>query len=420
MNIWILNHYAVPQKYYYLARSYNFARQLVQRGHKVTMFAASSVHNSEVNLIEDNKLFREMEEDGIPYVLFRARQYEGSGKARVINHIEGAWRMYRHCPKFIEKYGKPDVIFASAGQSLTLVAGIFLAKKLGIPCVCEVTDLWPESFVAYGMISRGNPLLKVLYAGEKWIYKKADALIFSMEGGRDYIIERGWDKDHGGPVDLNKVHHINNGLDLEQFDSNRISCVYEDPDLEDETSFKAVYCGSVKRVNDVGQLLDIAEYIDKHHSSSRIRILVYGDGEEKEPLRIRAESLGLKNIVFKGRVPKKYIPSILSRSDVCLMHWKATPLVKYGASLNKMFEYFASGKPILVNSVTGYDLITRHGCGISANLTTVEDYAEKLLSFTTMDREAYRLCCENARNTACRYDFVLLTDKLLSIFEKLL
>ena len=80
MNIWILNHYSVPQKYYYLARSYNFAKQLMKRGHKVTVFAASSVHNSDINLIEDNRLFCEIEEDGIPYVLFRARQYQGSGK----------------------------------------------------------------------------------------------------------------------------------------------------------------------------------------------------------------------------------------------------------------------------------------------------------------------------------------------------
>ena len=31
MNIWILNHYAVPQKYYYLSRSDNFAQQLIRR-----------------------------------------------------------------------------------------------------------------------------------------------------------------------------------------------------------------------------------------------------------------------------------------------------------------------------------------------------------------------------------------------------
>ena len=74
MNIWILNHYAVPQKYYYLARSYNFAQELIKRGHSVTIFAASSVHNSDINLITDGSLYREMSEDGINYVLFYGRQ----------------------------------------------------------------------------------------------------------------------------------------------------------------------------------------------------------------------------------------------------------------------------------------------------------------------------------------------------------
>ena len=44
MNIWFFNHYAVPTSLYPLARPYHFANHLQQKGHKVTIFAASSVH----------------------------------------------------------------------------------------------------------------------------------------------------------------------------------------------------------------------------------------------------------------------------------------------------------------------------------------------------------------------------------------
>lgn len=414
MNIWILNHYAVPQKYYYLARSYNFAQELIKRGHKVTIFAASSVHNSDINLIEGPEKYREMEEDGIPYVLFKARQYQGSGKARVINHIEGAWEMYRYCPKFVEKYGKPDVIFASAGQSLTLVAGIFLAKKLGVPCVSEVTDLWPESFVAYGLISATNPIVKFLYAGERWIYKKSDAIIFSMEGGRDYIINRGWDKDHGGPVDLSKVHHINNGVDLEAFDYNKTHYVLNDSDLDDESTFKVVYCGSVRQVNDIGMLVDVAQDL-KNKGADNVKLLIYGDGDERDMLENSARGKGLDNILFKGRVDKKFIPSILNRSDLCLMHWKPTPIANFGMSMNKVFEYFASGKPILSNNAPAYDLIKRYGCGTSADILCAENYATCIGVFANMDPSKYKEYCINARRAAEDYDFVVLTDKLMDV-----
>lgn len=53
MNIWLINHYAVPPKYYPLARPTLFAKNLMAKGHTVTVFAASSVHNSDVNLITD-------------------------------------------------------------------------------------------------------------------------------------------------------------------------------------------------------------------------------------------------------------------------------------------------------------------------------------------------------------------------------
>jgi hypothetical protein len=30
-----------------------------------------------------------------------------------------------------------------------------------------------------------------VYAGEEWIYKKADKLVFTMKGGREYITDQG-------------------------------------------------------------------------------------------------------------------------------------------------------------------------------------------------------------------------------------
>ena len=41
-----------------------------------------------------------------------------------------------------------------------------------------------------GLVYKKNPLLKLAYWAEYWLYKKADLLIFSMEGGKDYIKEK--------------------------------------------------------------------------------------------------------------------------------------------------------------------------------------------------------------------------------------
>ena len=417
MNIWILNHYAVPQKYYYLARSYNFAQELMNRGHTVTIFAASSVHNSDINLITDGSLYREMSEDSINYVLFYGRQYEGTGKDRIINHIDVAWKMVRHCPKFIDKYGKPDVIYASAGQTFTLVAGIKLAKKFGIKCVSEVTDLWPESFVAYDLIGRNSPILKLLYAGERWIYKKSDAVIFSMEGGADYILEKGWDTDHGGPIDMSKIHHINNGVDIDKFNSNKENFVYEDPDLNDKNIFKVVYTGSIRKVNKVEELVEVAKILQARKQNN-VKFLLWGTGDYVELVRGKIAEYGLKNIELKGFVEKKYIPSILEKSDLNIYILPESPLFKFGISANKTFEYFASGKPVLASANSGYSIIDRYQCGICLEKFSLETLAEEIIRFNNMPNEEYDQYCTNASMAAENYDFNKLTDKLLTILSK--
>jgi hypothetical protein len=66
------------------------------------------------------------------------------------------------------------------------------------------------SVLNYQGYSRYNPLIIALYWLEKWIYRNASALVFSMRGGWDYVKQKGWDK----AVRHSKVFHINNGVDI--------------------------------------------------------------------------------------------------------------------------------------------------------------------------------------------------------------
>ena len=46
--------------------------------------------------------------------------------------------------------------------------------------------------------------------------QKADSIIMTWEGGREYIVDQGWEKT----IDLNKVNHISNGVVIDSFDRN--------------------------------------------------------------------------------------------------------------------------------------------------------------------------------------------------------
>lgn len=406
MNIWLINHYAVPPKYYPLARQTCFAKQLARLGHSVLIFAASTVHNSNQNLITDGSPWREETVDGVRYVYIKCLDYQGNGLRRVYNICEFAWKL----PGVCRHFPRPDAIVATSMPPTSCAAGVWLARKYRCRGIAEIADLWPEGLVAYGIAGPRNPAVLALRQLEKWIYKKADAVVFTMEGAYDYITERGWEKD----VPRSKVFYINNGVDLEQFCLNRERFQAEDPDLDDPEHFKIVYTGSVRRVNDLGALLDAAKRI----SDPSVRFLVYGGGDELELLRRRAADEGIRNVVFKGFVEKTYIPSIVSRADAVLVHsgTQGVPLFRFGLSFNKLFDSLAAGRPVIMDVAAKYNPLERWGAGVCVE--SAERLPEAVRQIRSLDGEARARMCENALQAAREYDFKRLTAKLLEVIEQ--
>ena len=407
MNIWLINHYAVPPKYYPLARQTNFAKNLRAMGHTVTIFAASSVHNSDINLITDGRKWREETVDGVHYVYIHCCDYQGSGLKRIYNICEFAWKL----PGVCKHFSKPDAIVATSMPPTSCAMGVHLGRKWGCKTVAEIADLWPESIVAYGIAGPHNPAVLALRRLEKWIYKKADALVFTMEGAYDYIVEQGWDKE----IPRAKVHYINNGLDLEQFDHNKEHFRAEDPDLDDPDTFKVIYTGSIRRVNNLGLLLDAAKCVE----DPRIKFLIWGDGDEREALEQRVRDEGISNVAFKGKVEKKYVPSIVSRADLNFAHNTPSPLFRFGISFNKLFDYFAAGRPILCDFPCRYNPTAAYHVGMEVADARPQQIAAAIDALSALPEQERQVYSTNARRAAEDFDFKKLTDKLLNIIESL-
>lgn len=417
--IWILNHYAGNMFFEKGGRHYNFSKYLHRAGYNVTVFCCNAKHNSNAeNYFNIDGMWQEYyaEDINTPFVFIKGRPYIGNGKQRILNMLDFYLNVQKAAKEYAKIKGKPDVIIGSSVHPLTCVAAIHLSKFFRCRNIVEIRDLWPESFVAFGLISEQNLLLKLLYAGERWIYKKADAVVFSVEGGADYIIEKGWDTAHGGPIDMSKVCHINNGVDLEMFISNKENYDYDDPDLNDPAIFKVVYTGSIRKANRIEILPEVAKLL-KEKGQCKIKFLLWGAGDHVESVRDVIEEYGLENIVLKGFVEKKYVPSILEKGDLNIYVLTDSPLYKFGLSLNKMFEYFASGKPVLASTNSGYSIIDRYQCGVCLEEFDPENMAEEIIRFVNMPKEEYETYCANARNAAKDYDFKKLTDKLEGLLK---
>lgn len=406
MDIWLINHYAVPPKYYPLARQTYFAKHLMSMGHTVTIFAASTVHNSNINLITDGSPWREETVDGVHYVYIKCLDYRGNGLRRIYNMCEFAWKL----PGVCKKFPRPDAIVATTMPPTSCAMGVRLAKKYHCQGVAEIADLWPESIVAYGIAGSRNPAVIALRWLEKWIYTKADSVIFTMEGAYDYIMEQGWEKD----IPRDKVFHVNNGVDLETFDYNQQHYVVEDSDLYNANIFKVIYTGSIRKVNNLGLLLDVAKEI----RDPRIKFLIWGDGDELPTLQQRVMEEGIGNVTFKGRVEKKYVPSIVSRADLNMVHFEMNDILRFGVSYNKLFDYLAAGKAVFSTVRPGYSILEKNSCGCDTKGFSPQELADSIEEIAALPKESLAKMGTNARKTAEQYDFRVLTEKLLKVLEK--
>ncbi len=405
MNIWLIDHYSVPVKYYPLARQTNFAKNLILQGHNVIIFAASTVHNSDINLIEDGKKYIEVMDGKVKYILIHCHQYSGNGIRRIANMYEFAFKLEKICSNF----KKPDAIISTSMTLFACKKGLQLGKKYGCKNIAQITDLWPETIVAYQVASKWNPIVLYMRQIEKWIYKNADKIIFSMEGAFDYIQERGWEK----VIPRNKVYFINNGVNLDEFNFNRDHYRIIDADLSNESLFKVIYTGSIRKVNNVNKLLDVALKI----KNPNIRILIWGDGDQKEDLLKRIKNEKIENVIFKGKTDKRNIPFIVSMADLNIVHNSSSPLYRFGISFNKIFDYFAAGKPMLTDFECKYNPMVSEDAGIEVSSGDAEKIAEKIEEVARLETNKYMDYCNNAKKAAKKYDFKNLTVLLLKIIQ---
>ena len=85
-------------------------------------------------------------------------------------------------------------------------------------------------------------------------------------------------------------------------------------------------------------------------------------------------------------------------------------------SQNKLFDYLASGKPVLSNLPSNYSIINKYDCGIERSFTGPEDFAEQIRQMIS-DKDSMKRWGENARTTAELYSFVSHTNHLIDIIE---
>lgn len=397
-----------------IVRHHNLAKYIDKEKYNVYVISSSAVHNSDFNFITDNKKYKVHNIDDVNYVHIKANQYKGNGLKRIISILQFYWNTKTARRKLEKEIGKPDVVYASSPVPTAAILGLRIAKKSKAKSIVEVRDLWPDSIVSFNVAKKNNILVKILYYIEKIMYVKADKLVFTMAGGKEYIQT----KKYAKKIDLNKIYNINNGVDIAQYEDNsKKYFVNEDTELNDSSTFKLLYAGSIRKAYNVKQILELAKKI-QDNNFDKVRVFLFGNGNEKPEMIKYCEDNKIYNVIFRDFVDNKYIPDIMSKCDICLLHGQNVDIFKYGTSQNKMFAYLFSGKPIISSFYNPYELIEKNGCGITLRNNTLDEYYDAFIKIYTTyndNKEKYK---ENDKKLLQQFDYKNLAKKLEEVIEK--
>ena len=397
-----------------IVRHHNLAKYMDKTKYNVYIISSSAVHNSDFNFITDKKKFQISNIDGVNYIHIKANQYKGNGLKRIISILQFFLNTIISRHKIKKMIGKPDIVYASSPVPTAAVLGLRIARKEKAKSIIEVRDLWPDSIVSFNVAKKNNILVKILYYIEKIMYIKSDKLVFTMAGGKEYLLT----KKYRDKIDLSKVYNINNGVDVEQYEYNSNNYfVEDDEELNDLSTFKILYTGSIRKAYNVKQILELAKKIQDNNFDN-VRIFLFGNGNEKEELVEYCEKNNIKNVIFRKFVDNKYIPNIMSKCNICLLHGKNVDIFKYGTSQNKMFAYLFSGKPIISSFYNPYELIEKNGCGITLKNNTLDEYYEAFVKIYNNYDKMKDVYKENDKELLSRFDYKELAKQLEDVIEK--
>jgi glycosyltransferase involved in cell wall biosynthesis len=407
MRIWILNHYAVTPGQGSGTRHYDMARWLVQRGHRVVIFASSFDHVSRVERLAPGRLRAEQNVGGVDFVWLRTVAYRTNSSRRIANMLSYAV----HALSVQHRYARPDVVIGSSVHPFAGLAAYAIARIRACPFVFEVRDLWPQTLIDLGEMPADSLSARSLRKLERFLYRRAARVVTLLPRAEDYIVRSG--------IPRSRIAYIPNGVVIADRSESPMGSWYARLQAwRAGASFVAAYIGAHSYVYGLDVLLDAARPL-RDRDGGWIGLVLVGDGPEKDRLVRRASRERLSNVLFLDPVPKRQVPALLRSVDAGIVHVRRNRVHRFGISFNKLFDYLASERPIIFACAAVNDPVAESGAGVSIEPDSPEAMAGALALMASTPVEERRAMGERGRAYVRRHhDIPMLADRLASVLEE--
>jgi len=271
----------------------------------------------------------------------------------------------------------------------------------------NTTIITRDLFTVFLFRLRGK---SVVYNAHNWSYLKGlfsklisknTPIICNSKGTQDALFNAGF----------KKTTVIHNGVDVEDFDDFDKS-IREKLTTDDKKNI-AMYVGHLYKWKGIDVVVESARILK--NNTDILFVIVGGNEEDIEIYKEKIKDL--KNILFIGHVSKKEISSYMSSANVLLLpNTKDSEESVLYTSPIKMFEYMASGVPVIASDLPSIREVLNKDNAILIRTDDPKDMTDAILS-TLVNKEVAILKAEQARKDVLGYTWNKYGEKILNFLE---
>ena len=384
------------------ARTYDHCKRWVDMGEDVTVITcATNFPQGKVYEGYKNRLYQSEMVDGIKVI--RVWSYISANEGflkRIIDYTSFSFMAF-----WAGLFKPCDVVIATSPQFFTVFTGWALSKLKRRPWVFELRDLWPESIITVGAMSK-KKAIEVFEKIEHFMYRSADMIIPVTNAFKEHLVSRG--------IQENKIKVITNGVDPKKFlpiEKNRK--LLEKLNLKDK--FIIGYIGTHGMAHSLDFIINCLPEV----TDPSIHFLFVGDGAAKKEVQQSAEQLQLANATFLPPVSKNDVSDYVGISDAVLVPLKKSDTFK-SVIPSKIFESAAMQKPILLG-VDGHarEILEEFDAGLYFEPENKDEFL-KAVNEIKINKGLYSSIQLGEQKLAKAYDRNTLADKMLEYIKRVI
>lgn len=261
---------------------------------------------------------------------------------------------------------RPDVYVVVSPPLLLGVAAWFVGKLKGAPFVFHVQDMQPDAAVGLGML-KANWFTRALYGLEAFAYRHAARVSGITRGMLKTFRKKG--------VPEAKLIYFPNAIDLQSDTPAPERGEFRSRHGFAPDEFLAVYAGNLG----VKQGLDVLLATALLLRDRRIRLLICGDGAQREALATRAREMKLPNFSMLPLQAGRDYRALLVDADLCFITQQAGAGNSFFPS--KLLGLLAEAKPVVTVAAPECELalsLGEGGFGVNVPPGRAQELAELL------------------------------------------